>query len=163
MKFKVGDRVKVICLKDKHFPKVEIGKITTITKVNKNYGIFVGAYEDKTNVFYEDELELVQPKQFTKSDLKERYIVKTRNGNEYIVNNKDIADRIINGKIACGCIGLNYYTDNLIENLGNKELDIVEVYKPKYETIWTRQEDTVKEMTVAEIEKQLGYSIKVVK
>lgn len=39
---------------------------------------------------------------------------------------------------------------------------IIEVSRSKYETIYTREKDII-EMTVAEIEKALGYSIKIIK
>lgn len=39
---------------------------------------------------------------------------------------------------------------------------IVEIQKPTYETIYVADEE-VKEMTIAEIEKELGYPIKIIK
>lgn len=43
-----------------------------------------------------------------------------------------------------------------------REAEILKVEKPTYDEVYNREE-AVKEMTVAEIEKELGYSIKVIK
>ena len=53
-----------------------------------------------------------------------------------------------------------YVNDDLsLECFGNK---IIEIQEPSYRTIYKADEE-VKEMTIAEIEKELGYPIKVVK
>jgi len=72
------------------------------------------------------------------------------------------------------------YSDDMLENSGSDEFDIVAVYNvtDKYDhcgqggmldptklssPIWTRKETKeTKEMTVAEISKELGYEVKVV-
>lgn len=100
--------------------------------------------------------DFIKSKKFTKKDLKERWLVKTRNGKEYVVIDDYRANQIIKGKmIERNWISLEYYSENLIETQGIKELDIVEVYKPHYEKIYERKEEDCREMTVAEIEKEL--------
>lgn len=169
MKFKVGDKVKVIKLKNSHSPEVEIGKETTITSIaTGDYA----PYEDDQNCFFEEELELIQPKKFTKYDLKERYIVTFRNGKEavytkcIVIQQPDVyyyrLSLIKRGKSLGIFIKIENYNDDLT-NKYDKDLDIISILKPKYETIWTREEETVKEMTVEEISKELGYEVKIVK
>lgn len=130
--------------------------------VEKAYNIVFGKEENEMN------------KEFTKSDLKTGMIVETREGIKYVVllNACMFGDLIVNGNDLCWN-GLSNYNDELIEHHGYNELDIVKVYKPKHpytihtfeedalELIWEREE--YKEMTIAEIEKELGYSIKIVK
>lgn len=97
---------------------------------------------------------------FKKSDLLDGDIVTQRNGNK---------------KIYCidrdGFVGINdksylyhgNYTENLLDKDGDEIYDIMKVERPaKYETVFIRDTE-VKEMTIAEIEKELGYPIKVIK
>ncbi len=103
---------------------------------------------------------------FTKADLKDGMIVEYRNGTRRLV---------LNGKF----MGKNFfaYIDDYCNDLTNPfeiERDIVKVYESDgnildklfkdgfLKLIWERQ-TPAKEMTIAEIEKVLGYPIKVVK
>lgn len=102
---------------------------------------------------------------FTKKDLKDGMVVKTREGNYYLVCG-DLFIRDI------GYLEIDTYNNDLTSKLFNKA-DIVTVYAKIHSLVclndveynktalWKREE--VKEMTIAEIEKELGYSIKVVK
>ena len=170
MKFKVGDRVEIV----KPIPKedeIYKGDIVTIAWVDPQDD---NRYTVKENGKYwrTCELELVQPKQFTKDDLKERYIVKFRNGEEAVyvkvinIYNGEphgyTLSIIKNGESLGKFKNIEEYNNDLTNNY-NKDYDIISIYKPKYETIWTREEEEIKEMTVAEIEKELGYTIKVIK
>lgn len=97
---------------------------------------------------------------FKKSDLLDGDIVTQRNGNKKIYCiNRD------------GFVGINdnsylhyrNYTENLLDKDGDEIYDIMKVERPaKYETVFIRDTE-VKEMTIAEIEKELGYPIKVIK
>ena len=97
---------------------------------------------------------------FKKSDLLDGDIVTQRNGNKKIYCiNRD------------GFVGINdnsylhyrNYTENLLDKDGDEIYDIMKVERPaKYETVFIR-DTKVKEMTIAEIEKELGYPIKVIK
>ena len=169
MKFKVGDRVRI--RKDlKKGDSFEIyvtdemeelaGEIATIIKVNKSL-ISVRYEIDKDDGIFswsEDMFEdLAKP---TKEELFKMplgTIIKTdRDCNNVFVKVgendfcNDDADHIED----------NYVNDDLsLECFGNK---IIEIQIPTYETIYKADKE-VKEMTIAEIEKELGYPIKVVK
>lgn len=111
-----------------------------------------------------------------KSMLKTGMIVVLRNGDEYIVL-KDFYD--LDDVIACknGWSFMSDYDNDICMKNKLSHLDIVEIKKPisggasirfwlangddsLFKTIWKREEP--KEMTVSEIEKELGYKIKVV-
>lgn len=109
------------------------------------------------------------PGLFTKSDLKDGMVVEHRDGDRYMVlGNILISDE---GNWELGC-----YNNNLIYD-GCHDYDICYVYRVKstlemdfedifrkddyLELIWKREEP-YKEMTVEEIEKQLGHKVKIV-
>ena len=78
MKFKVGDKVRVIkCSIDGERCK-NLNKVSTITEIGE-YLCYPYMLKDISEPFKENELALVE-KQFTKSDLKDGDIVTKRNG-----------------------------------------------------------------------------------
>lgn len=95
-----------------------------------------------------------------KSDLIDGDIVTQRNGEQ----KRYCTDR--NGFV--GLDGISYfdydnYTENLLDKNGDEIYDIMKVERPaKYEAVFIRDTE-VKEMTISEIEKELGYPIKVIK
>lgn len=102
--------------------------------------------------------------------LKNGDMVINRQGEKYIFMTDYLGEKIFKSETNA-YDRLYNYTKNLCNCVDN-QLDIMEIKKPKrlntelfneseYETKWKREE--VKEMTVAEIEKIPGYSIKVVK
>ena len=120
--------------------------------------------------------------QMTKSELKTGMVVTTKEGHKYRVyrniateynNVSDKGNDVLVGSLA-DWLRLENYNDNLTHKL-YKEYDImkVELVNHPYdfikdldnvkiaETLWERQE--VKELTVAEISKLLGYEVKIVK
>lgn len=108
---------------------------------------------------------------FSKSDLRSGMVVETRGeGNWLVVNNT-----LINGD---GWLNLDKYDEDLIK-IGNswgsidRQFDIMKVFKIQEgwncttdgiknpeDLIWKREE--IKEMTIEEIQKELGYKIKIV-
>ena len=119
--------------------------------------------------------------QMTKSELKTGMVVTTREGHKYRVyrniateytNISDKENDVLVGSLA-DWHRLEYYNDNLTHKV-YKEYDImlVELVNHPYDfikdldnvkitkTLWERQE--VKELTVAEISKLLGYEVKIV-
>lgn len=112
-----------------------------------------------------------------KSELRSGDIVKTKEGTKYIVllKTRD-GDFLIN--LCDGCfIDLSRYNKDLT-HVNFSRLDIVKVCAFKYAGDnlrqhgltsltagfkWTWERDDKKEMTIQEIEKELGYSIKIVK
>lgn len=134
MKFKVGDRVRVVrCSRHENCEyNNTIGKIIGI---DANI-CFPYELEDCEEIFRDDELELVQEKQFTKVDLKDRDIVTYRDGNKRMV----IKSHLING-YGQRTSSLDEYNNKLEENVYDN-LDIVKVEKPvKYETVFERKEE----------------------
>lgn len=180
MKFKVGDKVKIVGKRTDSWGFIRnifMGEELTIKSVNPNpinrdphYGV-----EGKSVVVYEEELELVESG-FTKADLKDGMILEKRNGDRGIY---------IRGVLHCK-VGFNDIESNWDDELKNidgicigQDIDIVKVYEVKSRAggsveglltstnnltlIWERKEEPeYKEMTVEEIEKELGYKVKVV-
>lgn len=176
-KFKIGDKVKIVrcigngglSLEDR---LLAVGEEYVIESVNPNcfnprrdnYGLVGRGF-----VVYDAELELVEPKQFTKSDLKDGMVVEYRRGWLELV----IGDKTVDGT---GSHSLCNFDDELIHK-ESRESDIMRVYtinngikstdsifdRGYLTLIWEREpEPEYKEMTVEEIEKELGYKIKVV-
>lgn len=136
MKFKVGDKVKVIAKKHGHH--FNIGEIVKIEHTSE-YGYTCKSL--KNNVYWnlrDDEIVKVK---FTKADLKDGDIVTYRNGEKRTV----IAKKLINNG---GCIAkkLDGYTDELKDTISGINLDIVKVERPiQYETMFERKEEILDE------------------
>ena len=140
MKFKVGDKVKVIkCSIDGERCK-NLNKVSTITEIIER-AVYPYKLEDISETFGERELELVE-RQFTKSDLKDGDIVTYRNEDKRTV----IAGNLIN---SCGYISkkLNQYTNELKDTVIGESLDIIKVERPvKYEIVFEREEEILDEV-----------------
>ena len=97
---------------------------------------------------------------FKKSDLLDGDIVTQRN------EDKKIYSIERNGFIGLDSnpyLDYDNYTENLLDKDGDEIYDIMKVERAiEYKTVFNRDTE-VKEMTIAEIEKELGYPIKVVK
>ena len=174
MKFKVGDKVRVITddmLKDKE---------AIIVEVRDNICYYIEIFKDKPTIYkmgpwYDWELELVE-RTFTKSDLKDGMVVEFR-------DHPDCPMEIVVGDLFVSLHEHQYmrkcdYDDNLICRIEGKDgLTIDKVYiintdaakdeneypTIKMDLIWERKEEPKpKEMTVKEIEEALGYPVKVV-
>lgn len=168
MKFKVGD--KVIIRKDlkegydfKEYVTDDMeelaGKIVTITKVWENDGGRYYIKEDMYNYIWSEDMFENSTKP-TKEELFKMplgTIIKTdRDCNNVFVKvgENDFCNDDVDH------IEDNYVNDDLsLECFGNK---IIEIQIPTYETIYKADKE-VKEMTIAEIEKELGYPVKIIK
>lgn len=139
MKFKVGDKVRVIkCSIDGERCK-NFNKISTITKIGERL-CYPYILKDIRETFREDELELVEV-QFTKSELKDGDIVTYRNGDKRTV----VAENLINS-VGYRSKKLSQYTNELKDTIIGKSLDIVKVERPvKYETVFVRKEEVLDE------------------
>lgn len=138
MKFKVGDKVKVVKC-NIHSNCENINKISKIIKI-ENFVTYPYYLEDCVEPFKSEELELVK-KQFTKADLKDGDIVTYRNGSKRTV----IAEKLINsgGYIAKN---IDNYTEELKDTISGIDLDIVKVERPiQYETMFERKEEILDE------------------
>jgi hypothetical protein len=178
MKFKVGDKVKT-SLGTGKIVAIEYGSYAPyFVYMGKDFDGHSGHDPYRQNNehnwwFREDMLELIEEEKKEmnlKETLKQGAIVKTREGNLYIL----IGEKFVNLKYG-SYVGFSSYDNNLIHNIGYKEMDIINFFIPSsdyegynlfinHENIpWTWERKEAKEMTVAEISKALGYEVKVVK
>lgn len=136
MKFKVGDKVKIISKKngDEYTTYgFEIGNICKIMEIDKDkLTIFNGHHE---GYIFKYNVELVR--EFAKLDLKDGDIVTYRNGNKRTVISGKLIDE--NGM---GAKYLRSYDDQIKDKNGCRNLDIVKVERPvKYEIVFERKEE----------------------
>lgn len=137
MKFKVGDKVRVIkCSIDGERCK-NLNKVSTITEIGE-YLCYPYMLKDIREPFKENELALVE-KQFTKSDLKDGDIVTQRNGlKKMVFENKLYGSNHF--------VSLTYYTEDLKDVDREEEYDIVKVERPtQYEEVFERKEEILDE------------------
>ena len=175
MEFKVGDRVRIKSWEqmEKEFGKnsceeincnptfIECmsylcGRTASIVKINGE-AVKLTDWSDSEDTarwsFSTDMIELVDTSKLSKSDLQEGDIVTDREGNKSI---------FLDDELYGTTIDLDGLTDELKDDKDYSEYDIVKVERPiKYETVFKRKE--VREMTVEEISKALGFEVKVVK
>lgn len=139
MKFKIGDKVKVINCDSAGTDCANFNKVSTITDI-MNGSKYPYALKGITESFREKELELVE-RQFTKSDLQDGDIITLRNGLKY---------RKVGGKIrtSYAIISLDCFTENLkCLWQGQKNIDVIKVERPtRYETVYERVEEDKKEI-----------------
>ena len=113
------------------------------------------------------ELELIERKSFTKEDLKPGMVVEFRKGDRRLYVN-DVFTSL------SGFMWIKQYNNDLTFS-EDKSFDVVKVFKcdgtmfdnlfknHNLTLIWERkEEEPVKEMTVAEIEEKLGFKVKVI-
>lgn len=133
MKFKVGDKVRVIkCSTDGERCK-NLNKVSTITEIGEHL-CYPYMLKDIRETFREDELELVE-RQFTKADLKDGDRATDREGKKQTVSKGFLVDNF-------GEISLTYFTEDLKDADGLQKNDIVKVERPvKYETVFERKEE----------------------
>lgn len=177
MKYKVGDKVRIV--KEKTSSEWNrdglmdewLGKVMTIAV---DYGYSYGMKEDKGCwVWYE---EMIEGKtEMKKSDLiAGKHVVETSDGAKYLIFDSKEGKFMFG--IHYGLIDLERYHEDLTRNSADKKYDITKVYELKcpasqysikerceeYLTlVWERTEP--KEMTMAELEEELGYKVKIVK
>lgn len=131
MKFKIGDRVKVVKCKILGECCENINKISTITQVEKDVP-HPYMLKDLYEAFSEDELELVRKERFTKADLKDGDKCTLKNGQVIFVDKTS-----------------NYGFSNINKQLKyfNDDVSIVKVERPvKYETMFERKEEILDEV-----------------
>lgn len=143
MKFKVGDKVKVIAKRYGH--EFDIGEIVKIEEVSDRGGYKCSSLK-KNKLWWMGEDEFVEWK-FTKSDLKDGDIVTYRNGLKKIVS----GDKLYGNDLFTS---LRYYPEDLKDVDGEEKNDIVKVERPvKYETVFEREEvlDETEKKYLAEV------------
>lgn len=124
---------------------------------------------DASGLLFSD--EMLESVDFTKSDLETGMVVEYREGSRRVV----FGDCLLGKYVRCL---LKEFEETLLSTGSNHDLDIMKVYRPRVEQlygieeifkienlelIWERQEEPeAEEMTLAEIEKELGRKIKIV-
>lgn len=137
MKFKVGDRVKVMARKHGHC--FDIGEVIKIKEVNRE-GYMCSSLE-RNNIWWLRDDEVAEVK-FTKSDLKDGDIVTYRDGQKRTV----FCNKLIN-ESGLSTQYLTSYNESLKKTeLQKSQTDIVKVERPvKYETVFERKEEILDE------------------
>lgn len=171
-KFKVGDKVKVRndlivdnryydgCRFAKEMDKYKGQKATIINITDSDRHIL-----DIDKGYWNWTYDMLQPVNFTKDDLQDGDIVTLRNGDKLVYSkyNEDFTDLYDSNhdNYLCDLYNLD---DDLTCNSYDEGSDIVKVERPtSYATMYEREENEVKEMTIAEIIEALGYEVKIVK
>lgn len=129
MKFKVGDKVKVINCKAGGRECENLEKIFTIKSIDKNGNRFPYELYGTPEFFGDDELELVN--KFTKADLKDGDKCTLKNGQVIFFDKTS-----------------NYSFNSIDEQLRyfNDDVSIVKVERPvQYETMFERKEEVLDE------------------
>lgn len=132
MKFKVGDKVKVVDCKMHGSRCSNAGKIFTIRKIVGNNGEYLYLLEGTGEYFGDNELIKLQEKQFTKADLEDGDKCTLKNGQVVFVDKTS--------KYSFGSIDeqLSYYP--------NDDVSIVKVERPvQYKTVFERKEEILDE------------------
>lgn len=164
MKFKVGDRVRVVGDDSYGIPRDywnEIkGNAYRVTTADECYKL-----DDKSCYSYCD--EMFEPAPFGKADLKTGMRVRYRDGRERIVLKND--DEMVFTSLDGFYTNEHDYTEDLIcTGAIDESLDIMEVLKPKalhkaleqgceLISVWKREENPI-EVTIAEIAELKGVS-----
>lgn len=153
MKFKVGDKVKVIAKKHGH--RFDIGEIVKIEEISdRDYKC---SSLEKNELWWMGEDEFVK---FTKVDLKDGDIATDREGKKRTVSKGFLVDNF-------GAISLTYFTEDLKDADGLQENDIVKVERPvKYETVFERKEeilDEVEKRYLASVIKPFRHNVEYIK
>lgn len=129
MKFKIGDRVKVINCKIRGRECENLRKIFTIKSIDKNDNRFPYELYGTPEFFGDDELELVN--KFTKADLKYGDKCTLKNGQVIFFDKTS-----------------NYSFNSIDEQLRyfNDDVSIVKVERPvQYDTVFERKEEILDE------------------
>ena len=162
MKFKVGDRVRIV--KPMLETQQDLKGSTFVIKYVRDSSFTGGYFDEKDRIWKEHELELVEEYRMTKKNLKDGDIVTLRNGDRLVLFEEGFTDiSEDNSNRLCDLEDLDYNL-NFGDGFGrNEDYDIIKVEHPvKYETVYERKEEEVKELTVDEISEKLGYKVKVV-
>lgn len=136
MKFKVGDKVKVIAKKHGHC--FDIGEVVKIKEVGR--ADYRCSSLERYTIWWLGDDEVAEVK-FTKSDLKDGDIVTYRDGDKRTV----VAENLINSN-GYPSKKLNQYTNELKDTAIGESLDIIKVERlVKYETVFERKEEILDE------------------
>ena len=164
-KFKVGDKIKAI----------QDTEYVITTKENEWEGIVTSVSEEsfdaKTthvkklgsigDVYSDLDYDYFEISKFTIDNLKFGDILTLRNGEKFVYASGHMFGEDDSSWRDCDVVRDCYENNLLSEDHDEREYDIVKV--ERLGNIVFTQPETVKEMTVSEISKALGYEVKVVK
>lgn len=174
MKYKVGDKVRIV--KEKKGDEWNragrmdkwLGETMTISEIHFDY---YKMEEDEGRWYWYVEMIEGKVTEMKKSDLiAGKHVVETREEKKYLIfDSKE--GKFMYG-ICDGFMNLKNYDESLKLMDEDEDFDIMKVYELKYPAskysinraltlIWERTEP--KEMTMEELEKELGYKVKIVK
>lgn len=166
MRFKVGDKVKAISNNYGVTTKSNnwIGIITRVDNDDEQwFDAKTTACEEIEHIgdtFYSlNSIDFELIGNFTINDLEFADIITLRNGERYV-----LVEDTMYGEDSCydcDCDNIGDYNNDGTRRYGNKNYDIMKVER-NGKVIFERDE-TVREMTVKEISKALGYDVKIVK
>lgn len=153
-KFKIGDKVKHEIFGKGKIVYIKHNEIPYLVEFeNKHPFLHDGDGRGKVDHCWwceESGLEIVE---FTKANL--------QIGDKLTLRNGEVG--YYEDKMSIGGLCENQIKEDLTNDGSmGKELDIIKVERPTYTTMYEREVE-VKEMTIEEISKELGYEVKVVK
>ena len=162
MKFKVGDKVKIVGNSGHHIdsnPQFEIGSIFEITSINETG---LGRPYELNNMYCCEEWKIeLADKKITKEELLKMPIgtkitTDLKEDNVFIKVYEETFSNEENGYI---------YDYNIEEDLSITDEDmgtkIIKIEEPIYKTVYDYTRE-VQEMTISEIEKVLGHKVKII-
>lgn len=166
--FKIGDKVEFYKMNDEQCSYEKyLGKVGEI----KKFGLFgsreYACVELENGIEFNPYLKNIRPIKniIKKTDLQNGDIVTYRNGDKRIVDERN-ATLVYLEDFTNKALSLSSFDEDLLDKDTNEESqwDIVKVYRPSTEeTFRTERTEKVKEMTLKEVCKELGYEVKIVK
>ena len=165
MKYKVGDKVRFIGDPKNHHLvnrdlQDEIKKYNNVFTIEYVTDDYVEFKENRNWCIREYEIELIENIIKTKYDLKDEDIVTLRNGDKLRYNENDEEFKDLTSDYTNSLSDLSDLNDDMTYD-GDSRNDVIKVERAiGYETIFSRE---TKKMTVAEICKELGYEVEIIK
>lgn len=156
LKFNIGDKVIIVDKTSQHYGDEAVIDTRIFYSDNNRIRYYVTYTKTdliccKQGPWYDNELELIEEKQFTKADLKPGMVVEYRNHmRRCLVNDRFMGD--------AGGLSLDDYTDDLKDKDDVQQFDIIKVYKSSGKgfndifndnrliLIWERKEDKPTEL-----------------
>lgn len=161
-KFKLGDTVRLISKNNNSDNGFTIGEIVEIIGVGLS-GIYPISIKNDNYIGYVNAEQLAKVN-FTKHDLQNGDVITLRNGNKLIyIQNNNFVDLETSNRNEITDIDdfTPYHLNYSYCGINNTNYDIVKVERPRYNTLYEREE--IKEMTIAQISEALGYGVKIIK
>jgi hypothetical protein len=164
MKFKIGDKVRVVkTISSWEKKKEHLGKVYTIAGIYENHD-YPYSFRECTNFDWcDEELELVP---FTKADLKDGMVVECSDGKRKMLINGAFRGTHCYTAVSAytDTLECRYNESTINKVYTSKALSLSSYFDDKNLTlIWERpKEEPAKKMTVAEIEKELGYKVEII-